>query len=51
MIGTKKKNVIVLDRVSYIYYLVQFRKRGKKITRVLINSNIEVNSMTPTYAN
>lgn len=43
--------VIVLDRVSCIYYLVQFRKdRNNKRIKALIDSRIKVNVMTPTYA-
>lgn len=50
MTGVRGKYVIVLERVSYIYYLVQFRKRDKKVSKILMNSGSEVNAMTIAYA-
>lgn len=47
---TRKKKVIVLDRVLYIHYLVQFQKGGKEVTKALIKSGSEVNIITPVYA-
>lgn len=49
MIDAKKEDMIVVERVPYIYYLVQFQKTGKKVTKVLINSSSEINAMTPLY--
>lgn len=37
-----------LERVSCIYYPVQFKKDQTKV-RALIDSSSEVNAMTPTY--
>lgn len=34
----------------YIDYLVQFRKRGKKVTKALINSDNDINAINPAYA-
>lgn len=42
-----KKNNFILDRVLYIYYLVYFKKNE---IRSLINSDSEVNAITPAYA-
>lgn len=49
MTDTRKEDVIILDRVSYIHYLVQFQKRGKKITRGLINFINKLSAISPTY--
>ena len=51
MTGASKEaqEVIFLDRVLYIYYLVQFQK-DKATIQALINSGSEVNAMTPAYA-
>lgn len=48
--STRRENLIILDRVTYIIYLVQFQKEGKKVTKVLINSNREINVMSSAYA-
>ena len=42
--------VRVLDRLSCIYYLVQFRKDKDKDILALLESGSEVNAMTPAYA-
>lgn len=49
MTNAWKKDVIVLDKMSYIHYLVQFWMGDIKVTRALINSGSEVNVMTPVY--
>lgn len=41
----RNENVIILDKVLYIHYLVQFQNRGKAVTRTLINSSSEINAM------
>ena len=38
-----------LDCISYIHYLVQFKKDMAEV-RALIDSESEVNTMAPTYA-
>ena len=45
MTGLRKKT---LESVSYIYYLIQFKKDTEEV-QVLINSENEVNIMTFTY--
>lgn len=50
MTGAKKEDAIVLERVVYIHYAVQFRKRSKEVTRALINPSSEVNAINATYA-
>ena len=40
---------VILDRVPYIYYLVQFRK-DKEVIKALIDSGSKVNAITPAYA-
>lgn len=47
--GTKKEDVIVLDRKRYIYYPVKFQKTDQKVIIALIDSNNEVNVMSPVY--
>lgn len=49
--SAKKAQVVrVLDQVSYICYPVQFRKnKSKGDILALINFNIKINAMTPTY--
>ena len=42
--------VRVLDRVSCICYPVQFRKDKSKDILALLDSESEVNAMTPAYA-
>lgn len=44
---TTKEDDVVLKRVPYIQYPVQF---NKKEMRALINSSSKVNTMTPSYA-
>ena len=41
---------VILDRVSYIHYLVQFQKNKGAIIQALINSGSEINTMAPAYA-
>ena len=41
--------VRVLDKVSCICYLVQFRKDKGKDVLALLNSGSKVNAMTPAY--
>ena len=49
MTGTRKE-ALVLERVSYIYYPVQFKKNTNKTqVQALIDSRSEVNAMTPAY--
>lgn len=40
--------LLLLERVSYIYYLVQFWKDQAEI-QVLIDSKSEINTITPAY--
>lgn len=40
--------LLLLEHVSYIYYLVQFWKDQAEI-QVLIDPKSEINVMTPTY--
>ena len=51
MIGASKEapKVRVLNKVSCIYYSVQFRKNKGKDVLDLLNSKNEVNAMTPAY--
>ena len=44
------QEVIVLDRVSCIYYPVQFRKDKGATIWALINSGSKINAITPAYA-
>ena len=47
---TSKENNIVLERVTCIYYPVQFKKNANETqVQVLIDSSDEVNVMTPVY--
>lgn len=41
IINTRWENMIILKMMGYIYYPVQFQKRGKKVTKILINSSSE----------
>lgn len=41
-------NILLLERVPYIYNLVQFRKDQAEM-QTLIDSKNEVNVMTPAY--
>ena len=40
---------VILERVSYIHYLIQFWKNKKAAIRALINSGNKVNIMTSAY--
>ena len=44
----KEAPEMILDQVSYIHYPVQFRK-DKEAIKALINSDSEVNAITPVY--
>lgn len=46
----RNEDVIILDRMPCIYYLVPFWKRSKKGTRTLINLDSEINAITPVCA-
>lgn len=46
----EKEDMIILDRMLYIHYPVQFGKRGKKVIKALINFDSKVNAITPDYA-
>ena len=48
--STEALKVRVLERVSCIYYLVQFHKDKNRDVLALLNSRSEVNAMTSTYA-
>lgn len=50
MTKANKKEKVVLKNKPYTYYLLYFRKNKKNEMRALINTNIEVNAMTLTYA-
>lgn len=39
------EDVILLDRMPYVNYLVQFRKKSKEMTKALIDFGNEVNAM------
>lgn len=41
--------LLLLERISYIYYLLRFKK-DKDHIEALINFDIEVNTIIPTYA-
>lgn len=41
--------LFLLKHISYIYHLVWFKKDKAKI-KALLNSNNEINAMTPVYA-
>ena len=40
---------MVLDRVPYIHYSVQFQKNKEATIWALINSSSKVNAITPAY--
>ena len=48
VIKTSKEDYMPLERVLYIYYLLHFWKDIVGI-RALINSNSEINAITPMY--
>lgn len=43
------EDVIVLYRMPYIHYPIQFQKRGKEVIRALIDSGSKLNAMIPSY--
>ena len=47
--ANKEAQKVILDRVPYVHYLVQFQKDELTIW-VLINSGSEINTITPAYA-
>lgn len=47
--GTRGDDMNVLERLAYIYYSVPFWKGDKEVTKALIKSSNEVNTMTPIY--
>lgn len=42
--------MIVLHKVTYIYYRVKFREGGKEFTQALIKFGSEINMMSLVYA-
>lgn len=46
MTSARGEDIIILEKVLYIYYLVQFQKRAKKVSKALVNYNSKVNAMT-----
>ena len=46
--ANKKAQEVILDRVPYIHYPIQFQKE-KEVIMALINSDSKVNTMTPAY--
>lgn len=46
---SKTSKVILLQYISCIWYLVQFREDPKEV-KALVKSGSEVNAMTPVYA-
>ena len=48
--ASKEAQEMILDRVPYIHYLVQFRKDKGATIRALIKSDSKVNAMNPAYA-
>ena len=48
--ASKEAQEVILDRVPFIYYPVQFRKDKEATIRTLIDSGSKVNAMTPAYA-
>lgn len=50
MTEARRENVIVLDSVLCIYYLVQFQKLVKECKMALIDFGTEFNAMSLTYA-
>ena len=47
--ANKEAQEVILDRVSYIYYPIQFQK-DKKVIGALINFGSKFNTMTLAYA-
>lgn len=50
IIGASKEDIIVLDKVFYIHYLLCFCKNKENKVQALINSSSKVNAITPAYA-
>ena len=48
--ASKEAQKVILDRVPYIHYLVQFWKDKGATIWALINLSSKVNTMTPAYA-
>lgn len=48
--STRGKDVIVLDRMPYIYYLVQFRMRRKEVIKPFIDPCSKINAISSDYA-
>ena len=48
--GNLRRKKVILDQVSYIYYLVQFQKDKGETIQALIDSGNEINAMTLAYA-
>ena len=46
----REEKKVILDWVLCIYYLIQFWKDKGAIVQALINSDSEVNAITPAYA-
>ena len=50
MTGAKEAQKIrVMDRIPYIYYLIEFQKDKDKDILALLDSRSEVKAMTPAY--
>lgn len=49
MIKANKEDEVVLKKVLYIHYLLQFRKNKKNKMQALINLNSKINIITPIY--
>ena len=48
--ASKKAQEMILDRLPFIYYPVQFRNNKRETIWALINLGSKVNVMTPAYA-
>lgn len=49
MTGTERKDMITLDKISFIHYPVPFQKRGKEVIIALIDFGNKVKSINSTY--
>ena len=47
---TQKRKKVILDRVPYIHYPIQFRKNKETIIQALIDPDSKVNAITLAYA-
>ena len=47
MTETSKEDNVTLQRIPYVHYLIQFKK---KEVQALVDSGSEVNAITPAYA-